>query len=111
LSIYIYRLAEEAGLKERAAVAPRAQTPRSKKTETARKLPYTQDAGKQRPASHGADTTAIPFEGGIVLVLPTKVLSNPELIGDYKDVLTAINTFVSKCETFLKATPNSDDGE
>lgn len=102
-------LCEESGLKDHSVSAPRVQTPRTKKTESPRKANTTSDSGKQAATSFGADTTAIPFEGGIVFVLPTKVLSNAELITDYKNVLTAIKTFVTKCIPFLKEGPIDND--
>lgn len=107
-------LCEEAGMKERSST-PRIQVQRVKKPNAVHAKPATNAlTGKSNPSLtvHNADVTTIPFaEGQISFVLPTKVLSNFELIDDYKNVLTAINTFVSKCEPFLKATPNPDDSK
>lgn len=98
-----FYLAEEAGLKERTAAAPRPSAPRPKKTEVApRRAGATNDVANRGNNSFGTDTIAIPFEGGITFALPAKVLSNADLIADYKNVLTAIKTFVSRCEQVLK---------
>jgi len=101
-------------MKEKSTV-PRVQTPRVKKPNVTHTKPTAGSVTRnpqRSPATHNANETAIPFaKGQISFVLPTKVLSNPELIGDYKDVLTAINTFVSKCEPFLKEDSQPNDSE
>jgi hypothetical protein len=94
---------EEAGLKEKSATPVRSQTARPKKPiNTTRQVESKIKNHEREHNSIRSDSTSIPFaEGSIALILPTKILSNPELMDNYREVLTALKKFSTECESFL----------
>ena len=88
-------LCGEAGLKEKQVRAPRVVNPDGQKR-TPKKAPPAAKSGQEEPnhTQYSGTSTTVPFaSGSIKLTIPLDVLTNLELLDEYKKVIGALTAF------------------